>query len=228
MHLVRFAPALLALVCAAPVWAVDLSKIERTIAREPAYQGKPKYGLLLFGPEAKVRMWLVVDGDTLYLDRQGNGDLTACGCRIGPDQRSKIELGAVPDSAGTLRQAKLSVRHLYNGYKLEFEDDTGFLQEAGSDRKVRLEFGDRPEAASIVHFGGPLAFHWYRQPPKFVPGQECEFDTWLGTPGIGKGSFAAVPCCCPPKKARFVAQIDFPHRDVNQPPIRKAYPLGDD
>jgi hypothetical protein len=61
---------------AAPVLATDLTKIDRTIAKEPAYQSKPKYCLLVFGPAAKTRVWLVLDGDVLYVDRNGNGDLT--------------------------------------------------------------------------------------------------------------------------------------------------------
>jgi hypothetical protein len=61
---------------AAPVLAADLTKIDRAIAKEPAYQSKPKYCLLVCGPEAKVRIWLVLDGDVLYVDRNGNGDLT--------------------------------------------------------------------------------------------------------------------------------------------------------
>ena len=58
-------------------------KIDRSIAKEPVYQTKaPKYGLLVFGPEAKDRVWLVLDGDTLYVDRNGNGDLTEPGEKI--------------------------------------------------------------------------------------------------------------------------------------------------
>jgi hypothetical protein len=60
----------------------DLTKIDRTIAKEPAYKPKPKYCLLVFGPEAKTRVWLVLDGDTLYVDRNGNGDLTEKGERF--------------------------------------------------------------------------------------------------------------------------------------------------
>ena len=40
--------------------AADLSKLDRTIKKEPAYQGKPKYCLLAFGPEAKAKAWLVL------------------------------------------------------------------------------------------------------------------------------------------------------------------------
>ncbi len=51
--------------------------IDRSIRKEPGYQTKsPKYGLLLFGMEGNDRVWLVLDGDTLYVDRNGDGDLT--------------------------------------------------------------------------------------------------------------------------------------------------------
>jgi hypothetical protein len=43
--------------------AADLSKVDRSIGKEPAYQAKPKYCLVVFGPEARARVWLVVDGD---------------------------------------------------------------------------------------------------------------------------------------------------------------------
>src|SRR5262249_51302052 len=56
--------------------AADLTKIDRTIAKEPAYKGNPKYCLLVFGAEAKTRVWLVLDGDVLHVDRNGNGDLS--------------------------------------------------------------------------------------------------------------------------------------------------------
>ena len=56
--------------------ANDLAKVDRTIVKQPAYQHSPRYCLLVFGPEAKHRVWLVFDGDVLYIDRNGNGDLT--------------------------------------------------------------------------------------------------------------------------------------------------------
>jgi hypothetical protein len=63
--------------------ATDLAKIDRTIAKEPAYETKHrKYCLLVLGPEAKIRIWLVLDGHTLYVDRNGNGDLTEPGEKV--------------------------------------------------------------------------------------------------------------------------------------------------
>ena len=61
----------------------DIGNVERTLRKEPVYKTKsPKYGLLVFGPEAVDRVWLVVDGDTLYVDRNGNGDLTEPGEKV--------------------------------------------------------------------------------------------------------------------------------------------------
>lgn len=62
---------------------VDLTKVDRVIAKEPKYQNQPRYALLVFGPKADGRAWLVMDGeDVLYIDRNGNGDLTEEGERV--------------------------------------------------------------------------------------------------------------------------------------------------
>src|SRR6266404_834536 len=79
--------AALAVLLFAPVAASaadpDLKKVDRTIGREPAYVSKqPQYCLLVFGPKATTRVWLVIDGDFLYIDRNGNGDLTEPGERV--------------------------------------------------------------------------------------------------------------------------------------------------
>ena len=67
---------------AVPLSAADLTQLDRKITKEPAYKSKPKYCLLVFGAEAETRVWLVLDGDTLYVDRNGNGDLTEEGERV--------------------------------------------------------------------------------------------------------------------------------------------------
>jgi hypothetical protein len=60
----------------------ELGKINRTIKKEPNYSGTPKYALVVFGPNAADRLWLVQDGSVLYVDRNGNGDLTEEGERV--------------------------------------------------------------------------------------------------------------------------------------------------
>jgi hypothetical protein len=62
-----------------------LKNIDRAIAKEPKYVTKrPLYGLLVFGPEAQKRIWIVLDHwkpeseqyDLIYVDLNANGDLT--------------------------------------------------------------------------------------------------------------------------------------------------------
>ncbi len=81
MNLRLVCVALLGL-CSCRVVAADLSRVDRSVRREPAYRSTPRYCLLVFGPQAKQRVWLVLDGDTLYVDRNGNGDLTETGERL--------------------------------------------------------------------------------------------------------------------------------------------------
>ena len=75
----------LALAGAAP--AADPPKIDRSFTKEPAYTKSPKYGMLVFGPEGKNRVWLVLDGTTLYVDRNGNGDITEPGEKVAAETK---------------------------------------------------------------------------------------------------------------------------------------------
>jgi hypothetical protein len=66
MRVLSFIPALLLVGSTAlSAWAADLTKIDDTITKEPAYQGTPMYCLLVFGLEAQTRVWLVLDGRVL-------------------------------------------------------------------------------------------------------------------------------------------------------------------
>jgi hypothetical protein len=63
--------------------AQDKKNVVRVQLKEPAYQTKtPRYARLAFGPEATSVIWLVHDGDCLYVDRNGNGDLTGADAKI--------------------------------------------------------------------------------------------------------------------------------------------------
>ncbi len=99
------------LLVAGAAGAADLSKIDRTINKEPSYQGKPKYCLLVFGPEARTRVWLAQDDEAVYVDRNGNGDLTEAGERVLAKQSQggmrSFDLGEVRD--GDLTHKELSV-----------------------------------------------------------------------------------------------------------------------
>jgi hypothetical protein len=89
---------LAALVFGGSAAAADLKAVDRTVRNEPTYAGQPRYCLLVFGPEAKDRVWLVHDGDTLYVDRNGDGDLTEPGKAV----PAKRDPGRDPDEFGNL------------------------------------------------------------------------------------------------------------------------------
>jgi hypothetical protein len=97
---------MLLIVSAAANAAPDLTKIERRIVKEPAYRSKPKYCLLVLGPEAKTRIWLVQDGDSLYVDRNGNGDLTEPNEKVAAEKSEDSEEGVYAFKAGDLRDGE--------------------------------------------------------------------------------------------------------------------------
>jgi hypothetical protein len=88
--------------------AADLASIDRKIAKEPAYAGKPKYCLIVLGPDAKTRIWLALDDDKLHLDRNANGDLTD----DGPPIAAKI------DGEGDAASRSFTLPELRDGSRL--------------------------------------------------------------------------------------------------------------
>jgi len=93
---------------------VDYSKIERRIHKEPQYVAEPRYALFIFDPAGKTRIWAVLDKsqpdsqyyDVLYLDKNGNGDLTE------PQERftgTYDERGAAAGLALAIRVGELPV-----------------------------------------------------------------------------------------------------------------------
>lgn len=94
--------------------AHDLRKIERQIVHEPTYASKPKYCLLVFGPDAETRMWVVLDGNVLFVDRNGNGDLTDADERVAANNSDGANAadGNLLFEAGEVRAGKLTHRNL--------------------------------------------------------------------------------------------------------------------
>jgi hypothetical protein len=159
--------------CSAPASAADLSKIDRTIAKEPEYQSKPRYCLLVFGADAKTKVWLVLDGDVLYVDRNGNGDLTGGDKRV---RTKKVEgpvpgnfvCGDVVPADGKTRYRRLTVSGSpeEGAMAVAIRVEGKHVQSAGVDANGVLMFADSPGRAPIVHFDGPLTMG-------LLPATEC-------------------------------------------------------
>jgi hypothetical protein len=142
----RFSLALLAcLVVSANAWTADLTRIERSIAKEPRYKTRtPEYCLLVFGPEAKTRVWLVRDGATLYVDRNGNGDLTEPGEKVAADARdSKPNENVYTFQVGDVRDGK----HLHKDLAVSMVKLADF---ADSDEALKAHVSKDPQARGYM------------------------------------------------------------------------------
>jgi RNA polymerase sigma factor (sigma-70 family) len=199
------------------------SRIDRTITREPAYQSKPAYCLLVFGPQARTRVWLVRDGDRLYVDRNGNGDLTDQGERhIGVKNQEGIkwQIGDIVEADGRTRHTDLRVlmksgptSYWKGAFTLALRTANGIHQEVGNEFGP-LRFADRAEDAPIVHLAGPLTFLLAKsteRPFHLIPGQELHFIALVGTEGQGDGTTAY----CHSKdfgKFKMAGEVEFPRQ----------------
>lgn len=262
----------------ASVPAADLSTMDRTIKKEPEYRSKsPKYGLLVFGPKAETRVWVVLDlagepsdpdatKNTLYVDRNGDGDLTGADEKIPGTMKEHativsfspkpyvtysphFEAGDIP--AGKSRHPGLTIDvgsyvQRYRPVSISIKANGTHDQFAGGQL---LAFADRPQDAPVIHFGGPLtmrvamsngALHvpinydekidaakWYADHParyeesSLVRGESRLLVAEIGTPGLGRGTFATLSAGAPPADQHPVAEVEL-RNAVGQPIMVKT------
>jgi hypothetical protein len=218
-------------------WSIPLFA---TIAKEPKYQSKPKYCLLVFGPEAKTRVWLVLDGDVLYVDRNGNGDLTEEGERI---EFGKGQTSNAPDSPiGELRDLPpISVVGSTRLTAMQFLLKKDFVPKTKEQKELtaRLEksgviliayiggkvrqhaapiFADSLVEAPIIHFNGPLTLQPLSLPgPVLTRGETpSELRISLASTGFGEETFAFLDYDEVPKHLHPVAEIEFPRKNPDE------------
>lgn len=222
----RFGPVFAAvlLLFAGPAGAADLTRVDRAIAKEPAYHSKaPAYCLLVFGPEAKAKVWLVIDGGVLYADKNGNGDLTDKDDRIQPESREKDPAGGRQwdfETSAPGKPTRVIVYYHKDARIRAYDEDR--VQGAGVDGQGNLQFAAKPGDAPIVHFDteGPLSI-CLDEPYALPRGQtETEIYAFLGKPGLGKGTFAWIRYDEVPRDVHPVADIEFPAKKAGDKPIQ--------
>jgi hypothetical protein len=227
--------------------AVDLTKIDRSIRKEPVYQSKnPQYCLLAFGSEAKIHVWLVIDGDALYVDRNGNGDLTDPGERFNPNHvyhafRPEVKLMRSfflrrPFEDGRGRgEPLLSCASDVFGVIVEQTIATDDPDNAAAKRVRKYPFrvcvGDRrcgqdatlalasrPGDAPILYVDGPIRLALHPYSDTLHRGERC----WLAIQGMNQGLGAALRTELPEetKEIHPVAEIECPPRWPGAKPIR--------
>ncbi|HJT35149.1 MAG TPA: hypothetical protein VJ783_24195 [Pirellulales bacterium] len=205
--------------CLAPALAVDLTKAGRKLTKEPEYKTQtPAYCLAVFGRQAKLAVWLVLDGDALYVDRNGNGDLTEAGEKItAPEdeqndvfcgvRETNFEIGDLTTVVGK------SAWHDVSVWKFDDEDDEAehiLISATGEYEQWAVpKLGNSPETAPIVHFGGPLTIRLASD--NLVTGAAGEeLYAEIGTPGVGEDTFASISYETIPAELYPLAEIELP------------------
>jgi hypothetical protein len=213
----------------------DLSKIDRSIGKEPAYQSKtPKYCLVVPDVGAKTKIWLVLDGDVLYVDHNGTGDLTEAGKKIAP--RPVLLTGlrapgtkepkALHFDCPVGKDFHVSVMTIEDNYvQVDVKDTTRRLDFAAcGDGEGALQFASRAQDAPIIYCG-PLSF----LPPgnQVLPrgDKPANLTLHIGGKGQGAGTTSSINTSSVPADKHPIAEIEFPKKDHPGETIRTQFVL---
>jgi hypothetical protein len=218
---------------ALPAPAADLAEIPRTIRKEPAYAGTPKYCLLVFGKDADTRIWLVLDGNTLYIDRNGNGDLTDAGEKL-TNPNGVFALAKIVERDGTVHKHFELTQNIDGHFSIELGDPEKRQQFVGIGQMERPSWGATPETAPIVHFNGPMVLARYGKIytlPRGANGSHSrryKLRLMVGTPGLGAGTFASYDELCSEGFGPVQADIEYASAGPGKAPLRQRIELEHD
>jgi hypothetical protein len=218
--------------------APDLAQVDRHIARQPRYVSpKPLYGLYVFGPSAKTRVWAVLDKsskdgsvyDILYFDRSANGDLTQ------PEKRivGKVADGSVTFDVGSITDPATGETHTEIHFSRRAESDgTMFLSMKWRGKHALAGgyapepgpytvFATRPEDAPVLWPGadGPLSFQRWMWDKIPVGGSE-DVRVFLGHRGHGKNTFCGLAQDFLPSGAKVLATLVYTDRQGKEQRLR--------
>jgi RNA polymerase sigma factor (sigma-70 family) len=156
--------------------------------KEPKYCHEPRYALLVFGPKRQQRVWVVLDGTTLYVDRNGDGDLTGPGERLEPNNptdgsnrfgnpgsHTHFDVYDFTVQAGAAGTSKFRLEHWVRAEKftpttdfekklhakwleLHYENATLWRLEGQGQGQTPLLFMPKPADAQVCALDGPLTF----------------------------------------------------------------------
>lgn len=197
---------------------VDYAKVERRIRKEPVWVGEPRYALFVFDLAGDFRVWMVADKstkdapyhDVLYVDLDGDGDLTGAGERFTGkfDEKAAAAGMAMTIRVGDIRVPGTDLVHTkFLVSTAPKKDRSGFwfrMQWAG---KHEMSGGYGATGIDTTAWGasaatapifrpcpvGPLSFAtWGDRDIELRPGQATKVNVLVGNAGSGPDTLAVV------------------------------------
>jgi hypothetical protein len=189
-------------------------------------------------------VWLVLDGDTLYVDRNANGDLTEAGESTKPKERNtdpcSFESVTILGPDGKTEE-KLDFA-LYGWFDHIAGKDTDQVGPAvfvswkgrrfGSwgDETGWCIWGRKPQDAPVLYVDGPLQMGFETQAKWALERKgegQFELSVGVGTKGLGKGAFVHLSYFndAIPNDVFPTAVLEFPSRQPGAPPVRVSAEL---
>ena len=211
-----------------------VSRLDRTIIKEPAYQSTPKYSLITLGNSGDVKVWMVEDGRRLFVDKNANGDLTDDGPPIEPGKVRDMGanlwdfeylLGAITPTNGSRHTSFVLRRWNYN----EKEDSYGLSLSVGAKMPMYAGwFGTfwstNREAAPVIHFGGPFTPKLLRR-KEFTMGEtQQRLSLCFLNPGSGAGAESRLSIDALPRFVVPKLNIEWPTAGGGAP-LRTSHAL---
>lgn len=212
-----------------------LDRVERTIVKEPKYRSLPRYALLILGAPAKAKVWLVEDGKTLYIDKNGNGDLTDDGPPVTPTHQRRLGQSppswdfdycldeiALPDGA---RHTKFRLARWNYGAQ---DDSYGLSLTLNAETPMYAGWtpfwAATPEEAPLIHFGGTLQPRLLRSKEFVVGSGPRRLSICFINPGLGQGAHSRLSIEALPATVIPSVDIDWPVAE-GAPPLRTSHLL---
>ncbi len=188
---------------------------------EPGYEmGEPSYCEIALGPGAKARRWVVRSGPTLYVDLDGDGNLTEPGERQqGAADGQRMSFPAVELTAGAQRYT-LTCWFEAGHPVLRLRDPRGRHWKAWGDEAGPLRFATLATQAPVIHFDG-LLWMGIETQQAVVERERGVFRVCagVGCHGRGAGSFAHLEYAAVPLDALPVARVTFLSAESGDPPV---------
>jgi hypothetical protein len=192
-----------------------LDSVERKIAKEPKYASSPRYALLVLGTGGESKVWLVEDGKTLYVDKNGNGDLTDDGPPIAQTNTSSRSSEYMFDEITPVDGPRHTNFRLSRWNYGETEDSYGLALTLGGTTPMYSGWfgpfwGSTSETAQVFHFGGPLTPVKLRGQKFAVGGGTARLSIAFFNEGRDKGSATRLSIDALPKSVVPEVHIDWP------------------